>query len=177
MSYVAFALSLYFAATLGFAGAAKIDGMASFTTTLRKQHVLPEPLIALTARALPSFEVALAVLLTVGVLTIPVALILFVTFSAFLVFKVALYLHHATVDCGCFGASGMKSSLAADMTVSGIQWLLAGVYLWLSLHVPPVAPPWRLASTLLLVFLVLQITRTILKRRQARYSRLREPTA
>jgi uncharacterized membrane protein YphA (DoxX/SURF4 family) len=109
---------------------------------VRAYQVLPKPAIEPVAAVLPWFEIALGVLLLVGVGTRAVAVISAIVLLMFMAGVAQAWARGLSIDCGCFGGGGAVES---DQTSYGSEllrdtgflalaaWLIARPATWLSL--------------------------------------------
>lgn len=127
-------LNVYFAATLAISGLSKASNTTFFTKTLENSQIFPNAFSNFIAKALPYFElfIALAIVSTDGLLAFATSLILFFLFLSFLVFKIMLLTRKKTTDCGCYGKALVQENDISNIIVSTILLLLTGVHLWLT---------------------------------------------
>jgi uncharacterized membrane protein YphA (DoxX/SURF4 family) len=83
-------VQVYLATVLGVSGLAKVVNPEQFAATLRRQRVLPAWGIKTTSRVVPWLEIALAVLLILGIYAVPVSISVFAVFVCFLVIETVL---------------------------------------------------------------------------------------
>src|SRR5439155_22119649 len=105
-------------------------------------QVLPKPAVEAVAVVLPWFELALGVLVLVGVGTPIVAVISALLLLTFMAGVTQAWVRGLSIDCGCFGGGGQ---VAADKTSYGTEllrdtgfmilaaWLIIRPTTWLSL--------------------------------------------
>ena len=144
MSIFHFLLDVYFAATLGIAGIAKIDSPEWFMSALRYQHRFPEWSISKVGRIFPWIEILLAVtlLLTINFYKLMITTIIFVIFIFFLILNIKSALNRASVaNCGCFGRALRQRNLYSSSATSFIQVVLAASLISLALWTSPLG--WR----------------------------------
>ena len=111
------------------AGLAKVTDIQGSINSVDAYDVLPDPIAELVGTVLPWAEIALAVLLVLG---------LFVRFAGAamaaitLVFIIGMAQAKArglAIDCGCFGVSGSGEGVSWWDIVRDVPLFLAGVYL------------------------------------------------
>lgn len=93
-------------AILGYAGLIKISDTAAAVRSVRAYEILPEGLVQVWAFGQPFLEIAIALLLLVGLasrLTAVAAAVLLVVFIAGIV---SVWVRGLSIDCGCFGGGG-----------------------------------------------------------------------
>lgn len=103
---IVLALRLGLAGFLGVAGIVKLPDPDESVRAVRAYRLLPEAVVPMVGYGLPVLEVAIAVLLVVGLATRVAALLsaaLLVTFVAGIASAAARGL---SIDCGCFGGGG-----------------------------------------------------------------------
>lgn len=153
MSFLLFALDLYFAAMFGSSGLAKISNPRSFANILRQQRILPGWSTRIVSLTLPLAEILIALCLVAGLIAIVTATLVLALLLTFLGVKVYLLMTGSTADCGCHGSENPRPVDSASVIASAILALLAAVHLWFSIQVAPVNWPWRLIADC--VFLVI----------------------
>jgi hypothetical protein len=133
-----FILTLYFAGTVGIAGAAKLSDPTYFKAILKKQGIIPRQMIPCFALLLPSLEILLSFLLVSGFAPPITAALNVIQFIAFLSYK-ALFYRKSLQDkqargCGCYSPKGVSltTDTLSDITVSVIFVILAIILLYLS---------------------------------------------
>ena len=149
MSFLAFALELYFAATLGVSGLAKVDNPQYFAQTITQQQLAPSWSIPLITRILPWIECVLAALLLTNIEPIITSILLASLFLFFLIVKIVLLATGRTKDCGCFGSTKPQNIDGINITVSFLLTFLAFTHLWLIIQFPSVNWQWRFACGIL----------------------------
>jgi len=97
---------LLLAAVFAAAGLAKAVDLAASVRAVRAYRVLPETLAVPVAHALPFVELALAVLLVVGLATRLAAIVAVGLLAVFVAGIVSAGARGLRVDCGCFGGGG-----------------------------------------------------------------------
>ena len=97
---------LVLAVVLGWAALSKIGDPAGTVRAVRAYRILPESFVHPVAYALPAFELALAVLLVLGVATRLVGALAVATLAVFIGAVASAGLRGLRIDCGCFGGGG-----------------------------------------------------------------------
>lgn len=133
-TYIAFALALYFALTLGIAGASKLRDMTYFRALLTKHSLIPQTMLVAATFTIPCGEVLLSLLLIIGWTAYSVAIVNALLFAIFFVYKLVLYWRTPNVDCGCYSPRQLpiKTDRLAEWTTSSILLGLALVYLYVA---------------------------------------------
>ena len=111
--WVATVLRLVLAAVLGVAGAIKLPDPDASVRAVRAYQLVPEWAAQALGFGLPVLEVALAVLLLLGLGTRLAAVAAAVLMVAFTVGVASAWARGLTIDCGCFGGGG---EIAAEQT-------------------------------------------------------------
>ena len=115
------------------AGGLKVIDPASSVAAVRAYQLLPAPLETLVGWGLPFAEIALGLLLAIGVFTRALAVVSAVVLGIFVAAVVSASVRGLSIDCGCFGGGG---TVSADETnylqrlVEDVGLLACG--LWLS---------------------------------------------
>ena len=104
--WVSTLLRLALAVVCLWAGLAKIGDLASSVRAVRAFELLPEALAKPVGYGLPVLEIALGVLLLVGLLTRYAAALVGLLMLAFIVGIIAAWARGLSIDCGCFGGGG-----------------------------------------------------------------------
>lgn len=125
MTIVHFVLDLYFAATLGVSGIAKVESPRSFAATLRQQGILPRQAIGSVSRVLPWAEIVLACALVAGLAPVPVASVVLALFVGFFAVETFLLITGRTADCGCYGNTRRQLVDGASLMTSAALVVLA----------------------------------------------------
>jgi uncharacterized membrane protein YphA (DoxX/SURF4 family) len=131
--WVATALRIGLACVVGIAGALKLPDPDASVRAVRAYELLPEAVVPVVGFALPVLEVALAVLLLVGLGTRIAAIGTAVLMLAFIIGIASAWARGLTIDCGCFGGGGQVSAsetaypqeIARDVLFLGAALLLA----------------------------------------------------
>jgi uncharacterized membrane protein YphA (DoxX/SURF4 family) len=95
------------------AGALKVTSPAVSAMAVRAYQLLPYDVAGVVGVALPVVEIAAGLLLVLGLLTRPAAVVGGLLMLAFLVGIVSAWARGLTIDCGCFGGGG---TIAAAQT-------------------------------------------------------------
>jgi uncharacterized membrane protein YphA (DoxX/SURF4 family) len=88
------------------AGALKVVEPASSVAAVRSYQLLPEALVTPVGWGLPFLELALGLLLVVGLFTRQVAIASGVLFVLFILAVASAAARGLSIDCGCFGGGG-----------------------------------------------------------------------
>jgi uncharacterized membrane protein YphA (DoxX/SURF4 family) len=108
--WVATVLRLLLAVVLAVAGALKLPDPAESVRAVRAYQLLPELVVPAIGYALPLLELALAVLLLLGLLTRWAALVTALLMAAFVVGIGSAWARGLTIECGCFGGGGLVAA-------------------------------------------------------------------
>lgn len=102
------------------AGVLKLPDPSESVRAVRAYDLLPEAVVPTVGHLLPVLEVVVGLLLVLGVLTRPVAVVSSLLFVAFIVGISSAWARGLQIDCGCFGGGGYD----ADAT-STYPWEIA----------------------------------------------------
>ncbi len=91
------------------AGALKLPDPAASVRAVRAYDLLPEAVVPTVGYLLPVVEVLVGVLLVLGLLTRPAAVVSSLLFVAFIVGISAAWVRGLSIDCGCFGGGGFDA--------------------------------------------------------------------
>lgn len=149
MSILLLSIQIYLAAILGVSGFAKIVDLETFAATLRNQRVLPIWGGKAVSRVVPWFEIALAILLVLGVFDVLINMLMFATFTCFLMIEIILVKTKRSRECGCYGIAYRRQVDNASLVVSSVFVVLAGFSLWGAFLVEPVNLVWRMSMSLI----------------------------
>jgi uncharacterized membrane protein YphA (DoxX/SURF4 family) len=108
--WTATALRLLLAGVLAVAGALKLPDPAESVRAVRAYRLLPESVVPTIGYGLPLVEIAVAVLLLLGLLTRWAALLAALLLTAFCVGIASAWARGLTIDCGCFGGGGQVAA-------------------------------------------------------------------
>ncbi|MBA3294475.1 MAG: DoxX family membrane protein [Geodermatophilaceae bacterium] len=120
------------AAVFAWAGLAKAGDLALSRLTVRSYQLLPEVLADLIGNVLPFVEIALAVLLLIGLGTRVAAALSAVLLLGFVVGVSSLWLRGIDAACGCFGTSLLSDGSPASyplIAARDIALLIVAVFL------------------------------------------------
>jgi uncharacterized membrane protein YphA (DoxX/SURF4 family) len=128
------AVRLGLAVVWGWAGLAKIADPAEAAQAVRAYEILPESLVKPIGYGLPFLELALALLLLIGLgvrLVAGVSALLLLTFIAGIA---SAWARGISIDCGCFGGGGHVDASQTEYLQEILRdtgfLLLAGWLLW-----------------------------------------------
>jgi uncharacterized membrane protein YphA (DoxX/SURF4 family) len=110
-SWATFVARLALAGVWAWAGLAKMADADAAARAVRAYDLFPEGLVKPIAWGLPFVEVALAVLLLVGLACRPAAWVSAVLFLAFIAMIGSAWARGLSIDCGCFGGGGAASGV------------------------------------------------------------------
>lgn len=91
------------------AGALKLPDPAASVRAVRAYDLLPEAVVPTVGHLLPVVEVVVGVLLVLGLLTRPAAVVSSLLFIAFIVGIASAWARGMSIDCGCFGGGGFDA--------------------------------------------------------------------
>lgn len=92
------------------AGLLKLPDLPSSVRAVRAYQLLPEAIVPAVGYALPIVEVAVGILLVVGLLVRASAVVSAVLFLAFIVGISSAWARGLQIDCGCFGGGGYDAN-------------------------------------------------------------------
>lgn len=124
---------LLLAAVLGYAGVVKIGDLTEAGRTVALYRIVPEDSAQLIGGIMPFLEVALALLLVVGLATRAVAAATAVLMMTYMAAIASVWARGLSIDCGCFSSGGALTSgaergyvidLARDLVFLGAAVLL-----------------------------------------------------
>lgn len=104
--WVTLALRLLLAGVLGYAGALKIGDPLTAARAVRAYQLLPESLVTVVGYGLPFLEIALAVLLLVGLAVRFSGIVSGLLMVVFIAGVISVWVRGISIDCGCFGGGG-----------------------------------------------------------------------
>jgi protein-disulfide isomerase len=99
------------------AGFSKITDPQGSVRAVRAYRLLPESMVHSVAYALPSFEIALAVLLLLGIATRFVGIVATTTLAVFVAAIASAAARGLQIDCGCFGGGGTTAHTHYTMEI------------------------------------------------------------
>lgn len=121
---------VFLAAIWIWAGVAKALDPYATLRSVRAYQLLPEQGAQLLAFGLPFLEIALGVLLLLGLYTRPVAMISLALIAVFVTAIASAWARGLSIDCGCFGA-GTGGTYLQELGRDGAFAILAA---WLLLY-------------------------------------------
>lgn len=120
-------------AVMLWAGFAKVGDIPASIRSVRAYQILPETVVPFIGTMLPYLEIALGVVLVVGVFTRLSTILYVVMIGAFIFGLAWVWAKGYKIDCGCFGAKGdinpEKTNYPASM-VERVSFLAMGIWLW-----------------------------------------------
>ena len=105
---------LVLAGVWAWAGIAKLGDPDAAVRAVRAYDILPETFVKPFAWGLPFVELALAVLLLLGIATRPAAWASAVLLLVFIGATASVWARGLQIDCGCFGGGGQSSADATS---------------------------------------------------------------
>jgi uncharacterized membrane protein YphA (DoxX/SURF4 family) len=114
--WFATACRLVLAGYLGVAGLLKLPDPAESVRAVRAYRILPEAVVPTVGYVLPLLEVAVAVLLLVGLTTRLAAALTSLLMVAFVIGIASVAARGISIDCGCFGGGGDVAEGATHYT-------------------------------------------------------------
>lgn len=106
MDAVALAARLLLGGVFVYAGALKLPDPAASVRAVRAYRVLPEAVVPAVGYGLPVLEVALGVLLLLGLAVRFTAVLTGLLLIVFIAGMASAWARGLTIDCGCFGGGG-----------------------------------------------------------------------
>ena len=91
------------------AGALKLPDPAASVRAVRAYDLLPESVVPTVGHLLPVVEVVVGLMLVVGLLTRPMAVVSALLMVAFIVGIASAWARGMSIDCGCFGGGGFDA--------------------------------------------------------------------
>ncbi|MBP0450329.1 DoxX family membrane protein [Kitasatospora sp. RG8] len=132
--WVSTAARLGLAVVWGWAGLAKIADPAEAAQAVRAYEILPESLVKPVGYALPFLELALALLLLIGLGVRLVAAVSAVLLLAFIGGIASAWARGISIDCGCFGGGGAVDASKTEYLQEILRdtgfLVLAGRLIW-----------------------------------------------
>ncbi|MDF1592054.1 MAG: DoxX family membrane protein [Desulfobacterales bacterium] len=120
---------LFLGGILIYAGFEKIPAPGLFAKAVYEYQILPDVLINLTALVLPWLELALGILLIVGIWlpgAVLLSSLLLLTFSGILIFNMARGLN---ISCGCFSTEPSTDPISWWTVMRDTSFLVPAFYL------------------------------------------------
>jgi uncharacterized membrane protein YphA (DoxX/SURF4 family) len=105
LAWLGLAIRLGAAAVWIFAGLAKIPNLSAFEVSVLKYRLLPSPLVAPFAYALPFLELGIGLYLALGLFVRGTAVAGTVLFAVFFTAQTWALAQGISLDCGCFGSA------------------------------------------------------------------------
>ncbi|HET8615144.1 MAG TPA: MauE/DoxX family redox-associated membrane protein [Actinomycetales bacterium] len=137
---------LVLAGYLGVAGLLKLPHPAESVRAVRAYRILPESIVPTIGYVLPLLEVAIALLLLLGLGTRVAAVLSSLLMTAFIIGIASVASRGISIDCGCFGGGGDVAEGATHYTqeiIRDVCLLLLGLLLvyrpWSRLSLDPSA--------------------------------------
>ncbi|GAB2958171.1 DoxX family membrane protein [Streptomyces heilongjiangensis] len=109
-SWVGMAARLLLAAVLGYAGLVKIRDLTESGRTVALYRIVPDDSAQLIGGVLPFIELALALLLIVGLATRAVAVATAALMAMYIAAIASVWARGLSIDCGCFSSGGTLTS-------------------------------------------------------------------
>jgi uncharacterized membrane protein YphA (DoxX/SURF4 family) len=139
---------LVLAGYLGVAGLLKLPHPAESVRAVRAYRILPESIVPTVGYVLPLLEVAIALLLVLGLATRVAAVFSALLMTAFIIGIASVAVRGISIDCGCFGGGGDVAEGATHYTqeiIRDVCLLLLGLLLvyrpWSRLSLDPGPDP------------------------------------
>ncbi|MER5219413.1 MauE/DoxX family redox-associated membrane protein [Streptomyces flaveus] len=132
-TWVRTAARLLLAAVLGYAGLVKIRDLTEAGRTVALYRIVPDSSAQLVGGVMPLIELALALLLVVGLATRAVAAATAVLMLTYIAAITSVWARGLSIDCGCFSSGGTVTSgaergyvidIARDLVFLGAAVLL-----------------------------------------------------
>ena len=125
MNWVVLVLRIALGAIFLFAGAAKVGHADQFAAQIAGFRLLPQPVVAPLAVALPYLEILLGGYLVVGLFTRTAAWFAVALLAVFDLAVASAVVRGMTVSCGCFGPSDTTVTTWAEVARDAVFVLLA----------------------------------------------------
>lgn len=134
MPWVSLLARLGLAGVLIVAGGLKALDPDQSEIAVRAYHILPDSLVYPTSLVLPMFEVALGLLVLIGLAVRPAAIVSAVLFVVLIGVIASVWARGYTIDCGCFGGGGEDASVTWRTYLTEIlrDVGFSAIALWLS---------------------------------------------
>lgn len=97
-------------------GVIKASNLAETEVAVKGYQLLPESLVVPVSAVLPYLEIAVGVLLVLGLATRLAAILSLLLLAAFLVGVISAAARGLSIDCGCFGGGGQVAAGATQYT-------------------------------------------------------------
>lgn len=116
-------------------GWVKISDPLETKQAINAYELFPMSIIPTMAYALPALELALGVLLLVGIFLRPVGILSGIIFALFIAGIISAWARGLTIDCGCFGGGGQNPNAGAGTYITEILRdtlfiVMAGITAW-----------------------------------------------
>ncbi|MGL5867193.1 MAG: MauE/DoxX family redox-associated membrane protein [Dermatophilaceae bacterium] len=124
---------LFLAGVLIWAGAVKVGKPLTSARAVQAFEIFPYDLAGWIGIGLPFAEIALGILLLLGLFTRPVAIVSTMLMLAFVVGIAQAWVRGLTIDCGCFGGGGQVAAGQTDYPqdiARDLVFAAAGAWLW-----------------------------------------------
>jgi uncharacterized membrane protein YphA (DoxX/SURF4 family) len=125
MNWVVLVLRIALGAIFLFAGAAKVGHADQFAAQIAGFRLLPQPVVAPLAVALPYLEILLGGYLVVGLFTRTAAWFAVALLAVFDLAVASAVVRGMTVSCGCFGPNDTTVTTWAEVARDAVFVLLA----------------------------------------------------
>jgi protein-disulfide isomerase len=127
LGWVSLTARLVLAGVLGYAALTKIGDPAATVRAVRAYRLLPEGLVVPFAHALPSVELAVAVLLLLGLAVRLSGVLAALLMGMFVIGIASAAARGLRIDCGCFGGGGATANpkYAMELLRDGLLLVLA----------------------------------------------------
>ncbi|BEP14596.1 hypothetical protein acdb102_29070 [Acidothermaceae bacterium B102] len=127
LSWISLVCRLVLAGVLGYAAFTKIGDPAATVRAVRAYQVLPESFVGPFGHALPWVELAVAVLLLVGLAVRVAGAAAVVLMTMFVAGIASVWARGIQIDCGCFGGGGATANphYASELVRDGLLLLVA----------------------------------------------------
>lgn len=106
LRWVSLAARLGLVVVFGWSGVVKAADPVATVTAVRAYSLLPDGLVSPVAGVLPWFEIALALLLLIGLAVRVTAVLSALLMVAFIAGVISAAARGLSIDCGCFGGGG-----------------------------------------------------------------------
>ncbi|MGE5718969.1 MAG: MauE/DoxX family redox-associated membrane protein [Nocardioidaceae bacterium] len=106
MGWIGFAARLLVGGVWIVAGALKLPDLDASVRAVRAYQLLPEAVVPAVGHALPVIEVAIGIMLVLGLLVRFNAVVSAVLFLGFVIGIASAWARDLQIDCGCFGGGG-----------------------------------------------------------------------